>query len=295
MTRTTVGASKATVRVIKGKGNVKSLRAIEVERIINEASMNFEENASLIGVAGGASVERTPLNHGSTMTVINQSSVITTGLWLVHGTQFKRISPQLPPLGRPYAPDQWNEAGRERAEKAFGIKPRTIDWRGNLDGSVRADGSFDLASEIALHLFHNPDSHIHIVGYSHGGNVAIGAINILAEHGRVGVVDTPVTIGTPVRRDYQISSNTSVGQHINVFNVFDNVQVLGTGFQPYTASQILLDLGRGFDYIGRVFSESSNVINIEASVTRGNRGPQASHSYMHNNPRIWNEYIIPFL
>jgi len=60
-----------------------------------------------------------------------------------------------------------------------------------------------------------------IIGHSHGGNIAIEAVNLLTDRRPPIPVETFITIGTPVRTDYQLSSDENVGQHLSMNNTYD--------------------------------------------------------------------------
>ncbi|MNW53657.1 hypothetical protein D3C74_312230 [compost metagenome] len=104
--------------------------------------------------------------------------------------------------------------------------------------------------------------------------------NLLAEK-----VETLITIATPVR-GYKLDKNTSVGQHIHLYNKKDQVQVNG-GSAWLLASTIT-----------RKFKGAENVRAKDAEkpgVFSPNGGPIDSHSSMHSNIDIWNKYIKPKL
>jgi hypothetical protein len=64
-----------------------------------------------------------------------------------------------------------------------------------------------------------------IVAHSHGGNVALAAINM----GLGKTVDNLVTLGTPSRPGYRLLEPSTVRSWTNVFNSFDQVQTHGGG------------------------------------------------------------------
>ena len=127
---------------------------------------------------------------------------------------------------------------------------------------------------------------IRFVGYSHGGNIAILAANIL--HQQHGIpVETLITIGTPVR-EYQLLSG-AVGQHINVYNTRDAVQVIGGGrgcvfagmsVGMWRTTPVLVPAGRTF----------TGAENVRVTVPDG-MNPFAAHRFMHQNDDIWRRYF----
>jgi len=194
-------------------------------------------------------------------------------MWFVHGTWGS-------------ADEHWPQDFMDRIGIYFGKTTSSPDWYpARLRHGDRYQGSRELAVNMALWMSRNPGQYITLVGYSHGGNVAIRAINYLTSYGsNPGMVETLITIGTPVMSDvrghYRLAYTGNVVQHINVFNVYDAIQQGGAG-------QFL-----GIDrFQGRMFPYPA--VNLNVSVSAGNRGPMESHRYMHNNPRIWEEYILP--
>ena len=70
---------------------------------------------------------------------------------------------------------------------------------------------------------------ITLVGHSHGGNVSIEALNMMAEMKEFDNVQLNLlSINTPVREDYQLSEK-AVGRvnHVNVYDPKDPVQANG--------------------------------------------------------------------
>lgn len=110
------------------------------------------------------------------------------------------------------------------------------------------------------------------MGHSHGGNVSIMATNMLAKRGVH--VDTLITIATPVR-EYRLK--TKVGQHINVYNHNDIIQVNG-----------------GFWGLGEAKRKYPGAENVEVKLSPYYfKHPIEAHSVMHNNPNILDKYVKP--
>ncbi|RAP24773.1 hypothetical protein C2W64_02780 [Brevibacillus laterosporus] len=101
-------------------------------------------------------------------------------------------------------------------------------WSGDNSKEARKAASDKLVQEILewRNIKGNEKKPIRLIAHSHGGNVSVLAINKLAEKGIK--VDTLITIGTPVRKDYQLDAD--VRQHINVYNSYDDVQTSGGQF-----------------------------------------------------------------
>jgi len=195
--------------------------------------------------------------------------------WLIHGT-FKNS-------------DTWTDDFREwvvgtdgpfKGEQLFlgdwsdtGIGGAVIGGAGN-SLSARQDGANAIFNQILNYHRANPNEPIHLVGHSHGGNVAILVANMLAQQGIQ--VETLITIGTPVR-EYTLTGN-NVKQHINVYNNIDGVQTSGGQF-----GLNMLNAGRTFD----------GALNIEVVNGLDGTNWQTSHSAMHSIIPVWEEYILP--
>ncbi len=112
-------------------------------------------------------------------------------------------------------------------EEAFGSKPVLFRWSGANRASERTAAAAALASFINAHPF-RPGEPLDLVGFSHGGNIAI-----LATHNTHQEVDHLVTIATPVLKTCRPAR---VRRHIHVFNPNDPIQRWGgdrfLGFGP---------------------------------------------------------------
>jgi hypothetical protein len=87
-------------------------------------------------------------------------------------------------------------------------------------------------------------------------------------------VATLITIAIPVR-GYQL--NTTVGQHINVYNKDDGIHKKGGPIMGGPA--------------GRTFKGAINVKVVQ----KDDPGWIDSHSTMHSNISVWKKYIEPIL
>ena len=86
------------------------------------------------------------------------------------------------------------------------------------------DAAKGLADFIRSYKF-APGEGLDIIAHSHGGNVAIAAINMGLGH----KVDNLVTLGTPSTPSYRLNGTAGVSNWVNVFNVFDKIQTHGGG------------------------------------------------------------------
>jgi pimeloyl-ACP methyl ester carboxylesterase len=215
-----------------------------------------------------------------------------TGLavWLIHGTWSDRDT---------WKPDfrDWivGSSGPFAGEQYFLADWSDTGWFNSGGGNnhrSREIAATRVYNQIVNFHRQNPNEAIRLVGHSHGGNVAILVANMLGERGIA--VDTLITIGTPVRRDYQLSSNASVGQHLNVYNTLDLMQTTGTAGQSYSISYTYHGHPRNHrahPLSGRIFSDSANNLNLTPYISVDSRGPIASHSAMHSNVYLWRTRI----
>lgn len=210
-------------------------------------------------------------------------------MWLVHGTTFRNDEPNA-------GPNHWSEDFRLEIGEFFGQNVNVPDWAGGNSRGDRLSGAEELVAQIRSAHLVNPNEPIRIVGYSHGVNVAISAINMLAD--QCGIhVDTLITIGTPSRNQYRL--NVNVGQHLNVFNSRDEVQIIGGTDFPWQDD-------RGFwsglrdNFIGFGGRTQPGANNIEVFTGVGGFWDlrayfDHNHSFMHSNWEIWEQYIIEHL
>ncbi len=103
-----------------------------------------------------------------------------------------------------------------------------FNWSGKNSTEARANGARSLQGFISNYNFSEGEQ-LNIVAHSHGGNVAIEAIN----SGLGRKVDTLLTLGTPVHDNYFLSDKDStVVDFINVYHRSDNVQIAGKVAYP---------------------------------------------------------------
>ena len=101
-------------------------------------------------------------------------------------------------------------------QNTFGGKTATFDWSGDdSDAGMKTAGK-SLATTINLYRRNHPDAAVNVVAHSHGGNVAFMA-------SQSAPIDTMVTLGTPIVKNYQPNSK-NVGLHINGYSPSDLIQ-----------------------------------------------------------------------
>ena len=134
---------------------------------------------------------------------------------LVHGTQFGGRTADFTPAGHFF-----NYVSRSIGDRTTA----SYNWSGGDTHAARVDAAKGLAEFIRSYKF-APGEGLNIIAHSHGGNVAIAAINMGLGH----KVDNLVTLGTPSTSSYRLNGTAGVSNWVNVFNVFDKLQTHGGG------------------------------------------------------------------
>lgn len=118
------------------------------------------------------------------------------------------------------------------------------------------------------------------MGSSHGGNVVAEATQEGISH----KIDNLVTLGTPIRPDYQFNES-AIGLHLNVFSNHDAVQPIGgpmkTQVGPMGQVYLRFDAARQLSLPG--------VRNLDATSQAG------GHSELWNKPGTWDKIVAPEL
>lgn len=180
----------------------------------------------------------------------------------------------------------WNENDetfKNHIEGIFNEEIERFEWNGENNDEARQNAANRLYGDIVKHSETNSSDPIRLVAHSHGGNVAILAANLLSQGDNPISVATLITIATPVREDYQLT--TPAGQHLQVYNTRDWVQTGGGNDGNLIKCGIS---GALYSSAGRTFK---NANNIEVAVKGFH--PMDHHSSMHANSYIWKEYIEP--
>jgi pimeloyl-ACP methyl ester carboxylesterase len=132
----------------------------------------------------------------------------------------------------------------------FGHAPILFDWSGSNSPTERHAAADRLAEFIQ-----STGPLVHLLGFSHGGNVAAEAAAKLTTQ-----VDLLVTVATPVTGNYKTGG---ARRHINLYSPQDRMQILG-GEGPL-----------GIPYLAdREFPNATNIPiqNIESSDITGSHG-----------------------
>ena len=185
-------------------------------------------------------------------------------VWLIHGTWSDEST--------------WSSNFRAYVGTIFGESYDTLSWSNHNSQPARAGAAAEFVQTIVEWQRANPGEPIRLVGHSHGGNIAIMVANELLLNHRM-TTDTLITIGTPVRDEYQITFRGTVGQHINVYSPQDFTQITG--------GSMLIS--------GRTFKNAENVEIQQPHWVNPLRLWFENHSSMHSNVDIWNKHITPLI
>ena len=215
-----------------------------------------------------------------------QAEIRGAPIWLVHGV-FKSIG------------IHWNDASfRTYIRELFGYDYYTPRWNSIPGQFFISQGARAIAQQIKQWRIRpeNQGVPLILIGYSHGGNVNKEIVNILAREDPPIFVNTLINIGTPIRPDFTL--NARVGQHINVFNARDAIQVIGSGhtitveaFDPDTGTDETMQI-RTFSIDPRNFE---GAINIIVPSDYHPRRVLRNHDFMHADREIWHTRIRPCL
>jgi len=196
--------------------------------------------------------------------------------WLIHGT-FSNSG---------VFPEEFEEAiGTQLNDTTNRFK-----WSGGNTRAARTKAAKGLVEEIIAYKEENPDGPVNLVGHSHGGNVAIQASDILAKEEIK--VDKLITMGTPVRSDYQLTGN-NVDNHTNIYNPCDMTQVIGGGA---ITTKYIGETGPA----GRTYENANNIGYLYAKIAVNPTGKIGidpvglftdNHSVFYQNPDCYKTWM----
>ncbi len=194
--------------------------------------------------------------------------------------------------GTNYSKKTWSEKGRAKdfiasVGKTFNEPPIVLDWSGGNTKKARKEAVAKLADLVGGSDFAEGEK-LNIVGHSHGGNIAIQYSQSSNRQ-----IDNLVTLGTPVRSDYQPNYDM-IGTHINAYSNLDLAQF--GGGQAFARGGVGIQvspLGPSYGFIpaGRIFSGASN-IGVTAETFAIN--PIKLHSNLWMNPGVWSKISNEF-
>lgn len=158
----------------------------------------------------------------------------------------------------------------------------SFQWSGANNHAARMTAAGNLAAFVNGYKF-APGEPLNIIAHSHGGNVAIMAINRGLNH----EVDNLVTLGTPSRAAYRLIRPGDVANWVNLFNSHDGVQSRGGGDQESPFE------------VGPAARTHPYALNINWNL---DFGPLRSHEELHSPPawdfvrphlRLQGDYVAP--
>lgn len=136
-------------------------------------------------------------------------------------------------------------------------------WSGGNYAQLRTEAALGLIDHVRTQMKSESfNGEITLVGHSHGGNVSIEALNMMAEMKEFDNVQLNLlTINTPVREDYQLSKKaTGRVNHVNVYDEEDPVQSKGGKSLIILPDDPSNKKGTGeFGSAGRTFENAKNI------------------------------------
>lgn len=120
-----------------------------------------------------------------------------------------------------------------------------------MSGAIRINAAQELYSALQELKKINPERKIIIIGFSHGGNIALSLQQInMKENNPSFHIDLLILLATPIGKISEINANTNFfSQIINFYSLQDYYQIS--------------DLFFNFPYTKRFFNNNKNVINID--------------------------------
>jgi len=131
-------------------------------------------------------------------------------------------------------PNTWGDLKgiTKASNKFFGDNNlgNSFQWSGANYSELRTEAAIQLVDHARSQMKSKDfNGEITFVGHSHGGNVSVEALNMMAEMKEFDNVELNLlTINTPVREDYQLSDNAKERvNHVNIYDSKDPVQANG--------------------------------------------------------------------
>ena len=147
-------------------------------------------------------------------------------------------------------------------------------WSGGNSRLDRTKAAQSLIESLYTRIDPNKKEPITLVGHSHGGNVAIECLNLIADMPEFDDIELNlITINTPVREDYQLSEKAKMRvNHYNIYDPDDPIQIIGGN-----SIKFIGEIGKA----GRTFE---NATNIEV---KNPQGPLENFHNSHNRISEW--------
>jgi RHS repeat-associated protein len=199
--------------------------------------------------------------------------------------------------GTAYNSKDWSGSGSASSfissvGKTFGETPIVMNnksiWSGADNSAARDQAAQAIAGQISQYKF-APGEKLNIVGFSHGGNVGI-EVSQLTDHR----IDNLITLGTPVRSDYQ-PNRAMIGNQVSAYSNLDPYQALGGG--QSSASELIGSLFLGapggaigsllnWGEIGPAGRQFAGATNINETANAGTTVKDV-HGNLWANPKVW--------
>jgi RHS repeat-associated protein len=161
----------------------------------------------------------------------------------------------------------WKNLGaiRNASNNLFGDNNlgQAFPWSGGNYAKSRTEAAIGLIDHVRTQMKSESfNGEITLVGHSHGGNVSIEALNMMAGMKEFDNVQLNLlTVNTPVRDDYQLSEKaTGRVNHVNVYDSKDPVQSNGGKTLIILPTDPSNKKGTGeFGSSGRTFENAKNI------------------------------------
>jgi len=167
-------------------------------------------------------------------------------------------------------------------------KTEVFQWSGDDNDFARMGAAQGIVNSIKNYQFAEGEK-LNIVGHSHGGNIGILVSQMIDRK-----IDNLVTLGTPVRSDYQPNYDM-IGRHVNVYSSLDLGQKFAGG--QFSATGLLgrlfgktgasigdaLSWGE-FGLAGRKFNGAEN---INVTIPSFNINPIRLHANLWRDAGVW--------
>ncbi len=159
---------------------------------------------------------------------------------IVPGTDCQRYVQQMyEPGTQPY----------EDIKAVFGEEPVVLSWTGENTARARQCAADQLAAFISNYQ-PKAGEQLNVVGFSHGGNVALRAAEQSTKH-----IDNLATIGTPVLDS--VRPSIKVRNHISIYNPNDLIQRAGSD-HPFSQARCIFQGDNVFNVVVTIGSKLSN-------------------------------------
>ena len=172
------------------------------------------------------------------------------------------------------SPLDWTGSEMDRWTSALGQTGggKVLPGSNQLKNTDRARRDHATALAATVLATRDGSSPVDLVGFSHGGNVAIMAANILQHHGVT--VRNVITLATPVRDEYQLNDGAAE-THIHVYDERALVQSLLGQFDVSSSSPVSVEAVLGLGRVPEHSGGQANTFNgaINRNITDQNGPP----------------------